>query len=317
MPESIFQARRNFLKVATSSLLGLTLINPSDCLAQSGDFLATVVDIDLCDGCNECVKACRQRSDQIMPMPQIPFTYRRRYHFVRDWSKGSRHLEQGILTPYNWLAIQEVKLSLDQRLYIPRRCMHCLRPTCSMLCSSGALTRERMGAVYVQPNLCIGDGSCTMNCPWHIPWLQSGVGDSRFSATQELSRMFKCDYCVDLQLKGQKPLCIQACTKGAMQIGPYEEMVAKARALAEEKGSNEIFGLNENGGTLTLYVTKHKLRNLEIALLENKGIRPGLPTLRVADRPIDQKRLLTTLAATPLAAVVLAGLRLWRDGQMR
>ena len=315
--ESIFQARRRFLRVAASAFLGGSILAPTDSLAQDNDLLATLIDIDACDGCGLCVEACRKRSDLLVPIPEDIAKYRRRYKFVRDWSKGARHDDRSRLTPYNWLTIQKISLGSEKSaIYIPRRCMHCLTPTCAILCSTGALTRGRMGAVYVQEQFCVGDGSCTMNCPWYIPSLQPGTS-SLISVTKDASRMFKCDYCVDLQLKGEKPLCIQACPRGAMQIGPYPLMVKKAHELADLKGTKDIFGLTENGGTLTFYVSSIPLRELEIGLLRAKAIRPGLPTLRVHEIPVEKQRILSFVAATPVAALVLAGLRLWRDRHTR
>ena len=314
---SIFQARRNFLKAAGLTLLGASL--PSDCLANENDLLATLIDIDICNGCGLCVEACRRRSDRLVPIPQNVDNYRRRYRFVRDWSQGERHDERSRLTPYNWLTIQTVILNNKKKttVYIPRRCMHCINPTCNILCPTGALTRDSIGSVYTQSKFCVGCGSCTMNCPWYIPSLQPGTGDSLISAAKDASRMFKCDYCLDLQLHGQRPLCIQACPTGAMQIGPYPVMVKRAYELAETKGNNDIFGLNDNGGTLTLYVSSIKLRDLEIGLLCNKGIKPGLPTMRVKEKPVKKDSLIKLFASTPIAALAVAGLRLWRDRHMR
>ncbi len=94
-------------------------------------------------------------------------------------------------------------------------------------------------------------------------------------------------------------------------------MVHRARALAAERGG-DIFGLNENGGTNSLYVFSQPFRDVEAELLRQDEIGFGRPSLRPAGASMDKEnRLLSTVLLAPLAGAALAGVRLWREKQKR
>ncbi|MBQ7586121.1 MAG: 4Fe-4S dicluster domain-containing protein [Desulfovibrionaceae bacterium] len=311
----ILDARRKFLTSAGAALLG-AMLHP-DKVWAADQLLATLIDIDACDGCGACVSACRERSSKLIPKTDYPKPrYLRKHKLMRDWSEKERQEITSRLTPYNWLTIQksEVKTgSSFKEVYIPRRCLHCLNPSCAVECPTAALTREAFGAVRVIRSLCTGDGDCTMHCPWHIPFLQPGTSQNPWGSLPDLASMFKCDFCYDLVLAGQKPLCVEACPKGAMQVGPYFTMLDKAKSLAKEYGQSEVFGEKDNGGTLTFYVSSYPLKELEIGLMRLKSLRPGLPTLRVPTTHEEISRLGKILSVAPIAGACLASLRLWRD----
>lgn len=93
-------------------------------------------------------------------------------------------------------------------------------------------------------------------------------------------------------------------------------MVRAARVMAEER-KGDIFGLNENGGTNTLYVSSLAFRDMEAELLREDQIGYGRPSLRPAGASMDKEnRLLGTvlLARWPERP---AWLRIWREKQKR
>ncbi|WP_300949444.1 4Fe-4S dicluster domain-containing protein, partial [uncultured Desulfovibrio sp.] len=193
----------------------------------------------------------------------------------------------------------------------------CVNPPCVNLCPPGAARQRATGAVYIDGDSCLGDGRCIRFCPWMIPRRQSGVGVYLDLAPRFLGngRVFKCDYCQDLLALGQAPACVTACPRKAQHFGPRAEMLALADRLVRER-NGDIYGINVNGGTNTLYVSALRFRDIEVELLRQDQIGAGRPSLRPAGASMTRENgLLGPVLAAPLAGAGLACLRLWRDRQ--
>ncbi len=326
MGNKLLLQRRSFVK-AMAGAVGLSLAGktPSAQAAVlgmgSGDDRTTIIDIDRCNGCGACVAACRDRNLSTVPLPEHPIP--RPYpSWVRssDWSSHRDDVSR--LTPYNWLFIQSCTISVngvERQIYLPRRCLHCLNPQCVTLCPTGSMRQGVEGSVYIHHATCLGDGPCDRACPWGIPQRQAGVGPYLDLAPRYIGngQMFKCDYCTTLLKDGESPACVTACPQGAMRTGPREEMVKLAKKMAEQRGA-DIFGLKENGGTNTIYVSSIQFRDIEANMLRQGKVGFGMPSLRPAGASMDKENsLLRGVLLAPVAGVVLAGLRLWRDRQVR
>lgn len=48
--------------------------------------------------------------------------------------------------------------------------------------------------------------------------------------------MSKCDFCVDLQAKGEQPVCVATCPLEAIKFGPIDELRAKYGVVSDVKG---------------------------------------------------------------------------------
>lgn len=326
MGNKLLFPRRSFLKAAAGAA-GLSLAGSAPSMAAavqdagSGDERATIIDVDLCNGCGACVAACRDRNLSGIPLPQRPLP--RPYpSWVRSTDWSSHRDDVSRLTPYNWLFIQSCAITVngvERRIYLPRRCLHCLNPQCVTLCPTGSMRQGREGSVYIQHGTCLGDGPCDRACPWGIPQRQAGVGPYLDFAPRYIGNglMFKCDYCRTLLKGDESPACVTACPQGAMRIGPRDEMVKLARSLAEQRGG-DIFGIKENGGTNTIYVSTVLFRDIEANLLRQGKVGAGMPSLRPAGASMDKENsLLRAVLLAPAAGAALAGLRLWRERQMR
>lgn len=310
--------RRGFLKSLAGAGLGAGMLSAWGAAtpAQAAgleDCLAVVVDVDACTGCGACVQACHERAAARVPQPVSPIPASRWGRDRKpDWW-GRRNVTDR-LTPYNWLYLQSCTVQTargERRVFMPRRCLQCLNPPCVSLCPLGAARQRPTGAVYTEMSLCFGDSQCIAVCPWHIPRLQAGVGPYLHLAPGYLGygQTFKCDFCEDIISDGKPPLCVAACPHGAQHFGPYAEMTALARRMAEER-HGDLFGLQENGGTCLIYVSSIPFRDIEASLLRQGLISAGRPSLRPAGASLEREN---DLVGTVLAGAALAGLRLLRD----
>ena len=275
-------SRRAFLKGGLASAAGLAATSVSGAAAavkaDESKQLATLLDIRKCIGCEACVEACTEVNSEKYPDPKKPFPkmYPNRVP-VEDWSDKKDVNDR--LTPYNWLFIQHAEVEINgenTELTIPRRCMHCVNPPCVKLCPWGAAQQLENGISRIDSDICLGGSKCRKVCPWHIPQRQTGTGlylDLMPSMAGN-GVMYKCDRCYNRVAEGELPACIEACPEDVQTIGPREEIIGKANALAKEI-NGYIYGENENGGTNTIYVSPVPFEELNKAVEKGKG-KPGL-----------------------------------------
>ena len=232
---------------------------------------ATLIDLTKCDGCRNlpaplCVESCRQGRKDTFPQPpksQLRDYWPQKKH--EDWSE-KQHLKDRF-TPYNWIFLQQVEVN-GKTLSIPRRCMHCDNPPCAKLCPFGVKHKTSEGPVYIDHNLCFGGAKCRTVCPWSVPQRQAGVGI--YTNWQKYlpvggGVMYKCDLCRERLKEGLNPHCIDVCPQKAMQIGRRDEIMKIAEKLREEyKG--DLYGMTENGGTSTIYVSDVSFADIDSAL---------------------------------------------------
>src|SRR5210317_470720 len=303
-------SRRLFLKgglataagLAASSIPGAAAAGISD----EGKQLATLLDIRKCIGCEACVEACSEVNFGKYPDPQKPFPkmYPNRVP-VEDWSEKKDVNDR--LTPYNWLFIQHAEVEIDgeeTELTIPRRCMHCVNPPCVKLCPWGAAQQLENGISRIDSDICLGGSKCRKVCPWHIPQRQTGTGlylDILPSMAGN-GVMYKCDRCYNRIAEGESPACIAACPEDVQTIGPRDEILKKAHALAKEI-NGYIYGENENGGTNTIYVSPVPFEDLNNAIEKGKG-KPHLSP--VEDTMARANNLAAAMFVAPIAGIAAA-----------
>jgi len=320
-------SRRGFMKAL--GVGGAGMLIPSGAMAAqqrvstpSDGELATLLDLSKCIGCGECVSACRESNASKFPEPVKPFPelIPGKRAKTEDWS-DKRDVDDR-LTPYNWLALQNAEVEYNGEeydLYIPRRCMHCQNPPCANMCPFGAANKEQNGITKISDQLCMGGAKCRTVCPWQIPQRQSGVGLYRHLMPRFAGNgvMYKCDRCYQLLDKGETPACISVCPEDVQTIGPRSEIVAKAKNLAKEM-NGFIYGLDENGGTNTLYVSPVPFEMINQVIDKDsgkgvgknankgrkKGLGPGKPHMdRVKDVMADETNLAAATLIAPIAGI--------------
>jgi Fe-S-cluster-containing dehydrogenase component len=114
--------------------------------------------------------------------------------------------------------------------------------------------------------------------------------------------MYKCDRCYDRVAAGELPACIAACPEDVQTIGPREDIIKKAHALAKEI-NGYIYGEAENGGTNTIYVSPVPFEDLNQSLEQGKG-KPHLKA--VEDTMAQANNLAAAMIIAPLAGIAAA-----------
>ena len=301
-------SRRSFLKggLAAACTVAASSVPAVAADADGQGQVATLVDIRKCVGCEACVEACSEANADKYPKPQKPFPkmYPPRVP-VEDWSEKQDVVDR--LTPYNWLFIQHATVTVngeETELTIPRRCMHCINPPCVKLCPWGAARQLENGISRIDSDICLGGSKCRKVCPWHIPQRQTGTG-LYLDILPSLAGngvMYKCDRCYNRIAEGELPACIEACPEDVQTIGPRDEIIKQAHAIAKEI-NGYIYGETENGGTNTIYVSPVPFETLNAAVEKGKG-RPHLGPVK--DTMADANNLAAAMVIAPIAGIAAA-----------
>jgi Fe-S-cluster-containing dehydrogenase component/CRP-like cAMP-binding protein len=97
-----------------------------------------VMDMDLCVRCGNCSLACHKVHGQSRLL-------RRGISISRPTTIGARKTQHAL---------------------IPQVCMHCKDPECLTGCPTGAIFRDPLGHVDIDPGTCIGCFDCATQCPY-------------------------------------------------------------------------------------------------------------------------------------------------------
>lgn len=162
---------------------------------------AFAVNLANCTGCKACQIACKDKN-------QLPIGIRWRRVF--EYSGG------------NWTQGQFMEPSNVFTYFVSASCMHCEEPPCMEVCPAGAISKRADGVVLINQQNCVGCRYCQWACPYGAP---------QYNADQGV--MTKCNFCVDLLAKGERPACVDGCTYRALDFGTLDELRAKYGTLAD------------------------------------------------------------------------------------
>ncbi len=144
---------------------------------------AMMIDLEECVGCQACVSSCKEQWDS------GPGAAR---SWVRSIESGTRG-EDLAMTFY------------------PGLCMQCDSHPCTNDCPTGATFMNENGVIVVNPDLCIGCGSCVSNCPY---------GARRVDPVKGIVE--KCNLCAPLVARGEKPACVATCLAECRVFGDID-----------------------------------------------------------------------------------------------
>jgi Fe-S-cluster-containing dehydrogenase component len=248
--------RRDMLKVAGLAI-GCMLAAPKTVHALSNqekdpnDYYGMLYDATICVGCNACTNACREENGT------TPETDARKLY---DAPKE--------LSADTWTLIQLYQENNEEYSFVKRQCMHCVDPACVSGCPVHALTKTESGAVFYDPDRCIGCRYCMYTCPFHIP---------RFEWDERIPVVAKCTLCHGTRLsKGNfSTACSDRCPTGALIFGKRRDLIADAEGRMEaEPGRyvDHIYGKDDVGGTDVMYLSAVPFEKLG---LEDMGTDPA------------------------------------------
>ena len=162
-----------------------------------------VIDLAKCDGCGNCVSACRKA------------------HFIptdREWIRLYKKQDSPETAPY----------------WFPKPCFHCDNPPCTKVCPVGATFKRDDGIVLIDNERCIGCRFCMAACPfsarvfnWSRPddpgASRPGAAEPEGGLPRRVGTVEKCDFCPDNLRQGKMPHCVMACDMTAIYFGDQNE----------------------------------------------------------------------------------------------
>ncbi|MDD2421451.1 MAG: 4Fe-4S dicluster domain-containing protein [Heliobacteriaceae bacterium] len=206
--------------------------------------VAKLIDVTKCTACRGCQVACKQWNELPVEAPPKEMAFTGTLQSHPD------------LAPNTFTIIQffEEKDDTNTVKYRFRKtgCMHCTDAACILVCEKKALTKLENGIVYRDKDKCIGCGYCAQNCPFQVP-----------KVNPKTEKATKCTLCGDRIANKMKPACVTTCITGALDFGPRDEMLKKAKKRVEtlqKQGvaNANIYGEKELGGTNVIYVLADK-----------------------------------------------------------
>ncbi len=95
---------------------------------------------------------------------------------------------------------------INDKLAAPYQCRHCEDPWCAEGCPSDAYGRDGDGSEPVLvSDACTAEKKCLRACPYDA-----------IRMTEDGSKAYKCDLCIDRINEGYEPACAEACPTGAL-----------------------------------------------------------------------------------------------------
>ena len=111
--------------------------------------------------------------------------------------------------------------------------------------------------------------------------------------------MYKCDRCYDRIEKGELPACIEVCPENVQKIGPRDEIIKEAKKIAIKENCY-LYGIDENGGTNTVYISAYPFEELNTVIDKGRG-KPHLN--KVENSMATAENLSIALLIAPFAGI--------------
>lgn len=241
--------RRDFFRtmgIAAFSVAGISKLDAAPIKEGGKEFSGMLFDSTRCIGCRECERACARSHN----LPEPP-----------------DELEEGIIrkTSENQRSVINMHKTSRGDAFVRNQCMHCNQPACAAACLTQAMYKTKEGPVIWREEKCMGCRYCMVSCPFDIP---------KFEYNSSNPKIQKCDMCYERIIKGEKPVCAEACGE-ALIYGTRRELLEEARKrIAQNPDSyvDVIFGEQVAGGTGFIYLSSVPFNELGFNTeLQNKS----------------------------------------------
>ncbi len=233
--------RRNFLKVAGISLVGVSAVPAVESLAgtEAGKFSpdhkavpgkswALVINAKKCkEDCTDCMKACHVTHN-------VPKLENHRHDIKWIWTEEFGHAFPG----------QEHEMVAEKYAHkqMVVLCNHCEHPPCVRVCPTKATFKREDGIVTMDMHRCIGCRFCMAACPygsrsfnWFNPRKLTELNPDFPTNPKYPTRMKgvveKCNFCAERLAVGQMPACVEVCKYGALTFGDMGNPNSKVSQL--------------------------------------------------------------------------------------
>ncbi len=175
---------------------------PSDAYKAADHWWGMLIDIDVCIGCGNCVRACSNENG----VPKGYFrTWVERYQVEEH---GQPHVESPNGAIDGFPPSTQVDL---KSFFVPKLCNHCADSPCVQVCPVGATFVSPDGVVLVDETYCLGCRYCVQACPYGCRYLNP-----------ETETVDKCTLCYHRITQGLTTACCENCPTGARQLVDFK-----------------------------------------------------------------------------------------------
>lgn len=194
--ESFF-TRRGFVKVSgafVAGMVALGLLPDTAAAAPTSskgevDYYATPAHVlkvnrARCTGCQRCEMMCTLKNDG-----------------ASQPAAARIHVHDGLQFGSDWESCDGLFYSCEWQI---RACHMCTTALCQTSCPHAAIVTLEDGTRTVDPEKCVGCGTCVAACPWHMPVVNT-----------ETHKSTKCVAC------GR---CAEQCPNGALELIKWENV---------------------------------------------------------------------------------------------
>jgi Fe-S-cluster-containing dehydrogenase component len=240
------KSRRNFLKIAGFSVLGIGGIGLKPAIgaitgaardeqlqlhpdALQGKRWGMVVDMSKCrEGCTDCIDACHRAHN----VPDFP---NKKDEVKWLWKEPFENSFPTQKHPY----VDEV---YREKPFLVL-CNHCDNPPCVRVCPTKATFQRKDGLVLMDFHRCIGCRYCMAACPFGArslnwrdprPHIKEGKINREFP-TRTRGVVEKCNFCAERLAKGLQPACVEVCKEKALVFGDLEDPDSEIRDILSQK----------------------------------------------------------------------------------
>ncbi len=229
MSERVCTDRRTFLKSAATVAAAATVAGCEQA-PRTGKRYGMVIDLQKCIGCNTCAVAC----------------------------KAENHTPPGV----SYMVVLEEEIGEYpnvRRRFIPRPCMQCEKPSCTMVCPTAATYTRDDGVTVIDYDKCIGCRYCITACPYGARSFDFGhdyatacahpaekaagevvasLQPNAYARTASpeyaeyrpredhrspINNVRKCHFCLHRVERGMLPACASACPGRAIYFGDLND----------------------------------------------------------------------------------------------